>query len=82
MYCDSGNSIHFSFFTTQFFPASLKMTIPKQYKKEKQFFLNINHREKLCFTELVQEFIEIEACIAASGLLFLFAQPNKFYKFH
>ena len=34
-YRDSQNTIHFSFFTIQFFPPSLKITIPKQ-----SFFLN------------------------------------------
>ena len=35
---DSGNTIHFSFLRTQFFPSSQKITIPK-HKKGKEFFL-------------------------------------------
>ena len=38
-YCGSGNSIHFSFFTMQFFPPSLKITIPKHNVKMKKNFL-------------------------------------------
>ena len=35
-YCNSGNTIHFSFFSMQFFPPSLKIAIPKyNIKKEK-----------------------------------------------
>ena len=40
-YCDLGNMIHFSFFTTRFFTPCLKITIPKRnIKKEKEFFFN------------------------------------------
>ena len=36
-YSDLGTTIHFSFFTTQFFPPCLKITIPKYNKKERVF---------------------------------------------
>ena len=50
MYRDSRNAIHFSFFMMQFFPPSLKITIPKHnIKRENNFFLNLNHKEKLFY---------------------------------
>ena len=79
-YRDLGN-IHFSFFTMQFFPPILKITIPKHMKRKSNFFLNVNHREKLCFTEFSTR-IYWNSSLVASGLFFLFTQSNKFYKFH
>ena len=38
MYRDSGDRMHFLFFTTQFYTPSLKIAIPKQYKKVKIAF--------------------------------------------
>ena len=81
-YRDSGNTIHFSFFTTQFFPPSLLITIPKHNIKRKNiFFLNINHRGKLCFTELSTR-IYWNRSLVTSGLFFLFIRSNKLYTLH
>ena len=79
-YGDSENSIHFLFFTMQFFPPSLKIVIPKHNIKWKRIFY-FNFREKLCFTDFSTR-ICWNRSLAASGLFFLFAQSNKFYKFH
>ena len=70
----------FLFFTTQFFPPSLKIVIPKHNIKWKRIFY-FNFREKLCFTDFSTR-ICWNRSLAASGLFFLFAQSNKFYKFH
>ena len=78
---DLGN-IHFSFFMTQFFPPSLKIMIPKHnIKRKNNFFLNINHREKLSFAEFITG-IYWNRSLIASVLFFLFTQSNKVYKFH
>ena len=69
-YRDSGNTIHFSFFTTQFFPPSLKVMIPKHNVKIKNNFY-FNFREKLCFTEFSKR-ICWNKSLAASGLFLLF----------
>ena len=37
-YSDLGTTIHFSFFTTQFFPPCLKITIPKYNEKKERVF--------------------------------------------
>ena len=76
----SGNTIHFSFFTTQFFRPSLKIMIPKHNAKMKIIFY-FKFSEKLFFTEFSTR-ICWNRSLAASGLFFLFAQSNKFYKFH
>ena len=82
-YRDLGNSIHFLFFTTQFSPTSLKIMIPKHnIKRQKNLSLNVNHREKLCFTEFSNTRIYWNRGLVASGFFFLFTQSNKFYKFH
>ena len=79
--CDLGN-IHFSFFMTRFFPPSLKIMIPKHnIKRKNNFFFNINHREKLSFTEFITG-IYWNRSLIASVLFFLFTQSNKVYKFH
>ena len=70
----------FLFFTMQFFPPSLKIAIPKHNIKWKRIFY-FNFREKLCFTDFSTR-ICWNRSLAASGLFFLFAQSNKFYKFH
>ena len=73
----------FFIFTTQFFPTSLKIMIPiHNIKRKKNFFLNINHGEKLCFTEFNTTWIDWNRSLVASGLLFLFTQSNKFSKFN
>ena len=82
MYCDSRNTIDFSFSLTQFCPPSLKITIPKHnIKRKNNFFLNIYRREKLCFTEFSSR-IYWNRSLVASGLFFLFTQSSKVYKFH
>ena len=45
MYGDSGNMIYFLFFTIQFFPPCLKMTIPKHKKRKKSF--SLTEKQKL-----------------------------------
>ena len=58
-------------------------TIPKHnVKTKKNFFLNVNHGEKLCFTEFNTTRIYWNRSFVASGLLFLFTQSNKFSKFN
>ena len=70
-------------FSWQFFPTSLKITIPKHnIKRKNNFLLNVNHREKLCFTELNTTRIYWIRSLVASGLLFLFTQSSKFSKFN
>ena len=69
----------FLFFTMQFFPSSLKIVIPKHNIKWKRIFY-FNFREKLCFADFNTR-ICWNRSLAASGLFFLFAQSNKFYKF-
>ena len=51
-YCDSGNTMHFSFFTMQFFPSTQQIMISK-----KVCFLNLGTKTKF--------FIAVEAAIAA-----------------
>ena len=51
MYYDLGTIIHFLFFMAQFFPPAPKIPIPKHIKRKNIFFLNVNHMQKLCFTE-------------------------------
>ena len=78
----SGNTIHFSFFRTQFFPRSLKITIPKHnIKRKNNFLLNLNHKEKLCFTEFSTR-IYWNRSLVASVFYFLFRQSKKFCKFY
>ena len=79
-YCDSVNTIHFSFFMLQFFRPSLKIMIPKHNAKMKISFY-FNFSEKLFFTEFSTR-ICWNRSLAASGLFFLFVQSSKFYKFH
>ena len=62
--CDLGNTIHFSFLRTQFFPSSQKITIPKHTKKEKSFFFS---RETKLILPLPLEM----SCFIRTGLLFL-----------
>ena len=58
-------------------------TIPKHnVKTKKNFFLNVNHGEKLCFTEFNTTRIYWNRSLVASGLLFLFTESNKFSKFN
>ena len=58
-------------------------TIPKHnVKTKKNFFLNVNHGEKLCFTEFNTTRIYWNRSLVASGLLFLFTELNKFSKFN
>ena len=66
----------------QFFPPSLKITIPKHNIKRKKIFLFLfNHREKLCFSEFSAR-ICWNKSLVVFGFFFLFTQSNKFYKFH
>ena len=69
-YRDSGNAIHFSFFTTQFFPLRLKITIPKDNIKKKKncFFFN---REIKLILLLTLETISIAGCHVLWEQLFL-----------
>ena len=81
-YRDSGNTIHFSFLTTQFFLPSQKITITKHnIKRKKNRFLNDNHRKKLCFTKFSTRTYWNKG-LAASGLFYMLTQSSKFYKFH
>ena len=57
--------------------------IPKHnIKRKNNFFLNVNHGEKLCFTEFNTTWIYWNRILVASSLLFLFTQSNKFSKFN
>ena len=61
MYRDSGNVIHFLFFTMQFFPPILKTTIPKyNIKNKKKFSLTLITGKSRVLLSSVQESIEIK----------------------
>ena len=54
-YRDSGNTIHFSFFTKQFFPTSLEIAIPKHDKKSRKIlFLNRETKLKTYFVATIR----------------------------